>query len=160
MRGGVLPPALLFAALAFALAFAPRRVMLTALALVPLPAVLIASVDFPKAWVEAIFVGCWLSVFATAALVHLLRPLGLAAAMALALNAAIWAGATIAVAGTAADLLKALPVLLIAVPAQWGVAKGAGIAVKVIASWLVAVAVLAGALAAVPTPGYVSDHME
>lgn len=160
MRGGVLPAALLFGALAFALAAAPRRAVLLALAVVLFAAPLIASLEFPRAWTEAVFISCWLSVGFTAACVHLRRALGAGAAAILALNNALWAGATIAVAGTTSDLLKALPVLLLVIPARYLVANGSGLAVKVVASWLVAVAILAGALSAVPTPGYVPDHME
>ena len=40
------------------------------------------------------------------------------------------------------------------------VSRGWGIAVKVVASWLAAVAILATMLSLVPTPGYMPDHME
>ncbi len=160
MRGGVLPPALLFTALAFMLAFATRRSVLPALAAAAAAAIAAANLPLPKAWTEALFVGCWLSVIGTAALVHLKRGLDIDIAMPLALNAGAWAGATIAVAGMGADLAKAMPALLLALPAQWLVAHRGGIAIKVVASWLVAVAILAATLATVPTPGYVQDHME
>lgn len=160
MRGGVLPPALLFAALAFLLAFAPRRALLPALIAAAVVALVVSRLEVPAAWTEAVFVGCWLSVVVTAALVHLRRGAGVPGAVALAVNAGAWAGATTAVAGTTDDLLKALPVALMALPGQILVARRGGIAVKVVASWLVAVAVLAGMLATVPTPGYVQDHMQ
>lgn len=160
MRGGVMPPALLFAALAFALAFAPRRVLLPGLAALVLVAAAIHALPIPKAWTEAVFVGCWLSVIGTAAMVHLRAGAGPRLAFALAVNAGAWAGATVAVSGVGLDLLKAFAVLVLLVPARWLVAHRGGIAVKVVASWLVAVAILAATLATMPTPGYVPDHME
>lgn len=160
MRGGVLPPALLFAALAFMLPFASRRALLPALGVAAAAAIAVVNLPIPKPWTDAIFIGCWVSVIVTAALVHLGRAPGRGVAMPLALNAGAWAGGTVAVAGASSDLFKALPVLLLAVPGQWLVAQGRGIAVKVVASWLIAIAVLAATLATTPTPGYVQDHMQ
>jgi hypothetical protein len=160
MRGGTLPPALLFAALAFALAFAPRRAVPYALIALGLAALMTMVLPLPKAWTEAVFLGCWASVVIAAATVHLHRGIDARLAIGLAINTGAWAGATIAVAGVPADLLRALPVALLALPGQWLVQHRGGIAIKVVASWLIAVAVLATALSAVPTPGYVADHME
>ena len=160
MRGGALPPALLCAALAFALAFAPRRAVVPALVVVAVIAMAFASLPLRSAWTEAIFIGCWVGVVATAAAVHLPSGPGRALAVVLATNAGIWAGATVAVAGAPADLARALPVALLVFPARWLVAHRGAIAVKVVASWLIAVAILAGTLPIVPTPGYVADHME
>jgi hypothetical protein len=154
----VLPPALLFAALGFVLAFAPRAAVAPALLAALLGALAVTLAAPPAAWTEAIFLGCWLSVAATALLVHLPRGLGPAAAVPLAMNVGAWAGATVAVAGSTGDLLRALPVALIA--GRLLVARGSGVAIKVVASWLVAVAMLAATLATVPTPGYVQDHMQ
>lgn len=159
MRGGFLPPALLCAALAFALAFAPRRALLPAAVLLVSVALAVSRASLPVQWQEWIFASCWVSVGLTSAAVHLPR-IGLYLALILAANAGVWAGATVAVAGAPADLLRAVPVALLALPGQWLVAHRGGLAIKVVASWLIAVAVLAGALATVPTPGYKQDHME
>ncbi len=160
MRGGVLPAALLCAALAFALAFAPRRAVAPALALLAVFAIGVVLLPIKPAWTEAVFIGCWVSVVLTAASVHLPAGPGAAMAFGLAANAGIWAAATVAVSGVPADLARALPVALLVLPARWLIAQRGGIAVKVVASWLVAVAILAGTLPIVPTPGYVADHME
>lgn len=160
MRGGALPPALLFAALAFALAFAPRRAVLPALLVAGVIALAAAFVPFPHRWTEALFIGCWISIILTSALVHLPRPLSAATVVAVAGNAGLWAGATIAVGGAPIDLVRALPVLLLVLPSRWLIGRHAGVAVKVAASWLIAVAILAATLPIVPTPGYVADHME
>ncbi len=159
MRGGALPPALLCAALAFALAFAPRRAVLPALALLVFVAGIASALPFDKAFVEPVFAACWLSVIVTAAAVHLPRRVGFRLVLVLAINAGLWAGAVVAVAGMPLDLIRALPVALLALPAA-ALARGRwGIAVKIVSSWLVAVAILAATLPIVPTPGYAQDHM-
>ena len=160
MRGGTLPPALVLAALAFALAFAPRRMVWPALGLAVVAAVATALLRLPHGWTGAIFVVCWATTIIAAASVHLPRGVGKRLSLILALAAGVAAGATIAVAGTRLDLARALPVALLVWPARWLIAHKGGIAVKVAASWLVAVAILVGTLPIVPTPGYVADHME
>lgn len=161
MRTAALPAALLVAALAFALSFAPRKAAYLAL---PVFAVLCVAGSFirtPLAWQDAIFLACWASVIATAVLVHLPRgvstPLGVGAAV----NAGVWAGLLIGTAGETIDLFKVIPVALLCIPGAWLAARWGRIALKVAASWLVAVSVLAAAIPlTTPTPGYVQDHME
>jgi len=160
MRGGALPPALLFVALVFALAFVPRRAVLPALVIAGLVALAAVFVPLPHSWTEVLFAGCWVSIILTSALVHLPSRLGLYPALLVAGNAGLWAGATIAVAGAPVDLARALPVVLLVLPSRWLIGRRAGVAVKVAASWLIAVAILAATLPIVPTPGYVADHME
>ena len=161
MRGGALPPALLAGALGFALAFAPRRVIAPAAAAFFATAGLASLWRPDPTWADAIFYACWGSVVLTALSVHLPRAIGLRLGLLLAGNAGLWAGAVIAVAGVPLDLAKALPWVLISLPAGWLVTHRFPIGVKVVASWLIAVSLLAAALpATTPTPGYVGDHLE
>ena len=160
MRGGVVPPALLFAALACLLAFAPRPARLPAAVAALLAAVAVAQIPIPVRWVEFVFLGCWASTVVSAALVHFPRALTGRAPLLLGVNTGAWAGATVALAGTTLDLVKAAPWLALAVPGAWLVATRRGVAVKVVSSWLIAIAVLAAVLPIVPTPGYAPDHME
>ena len=161
MRGGALPPALLAAALGFALAFAPRRAIAPGVAVFVGGAAAFSLARIDPAWTDAIFYGCWASVILTALSVHLPKTLELRAGVLLAANAGLWAGAVIAAAGTPFDLAKALPWVLLCLPARLLVSRRMGIAIKVVASWLVAVSVLGAALPTLtPTPGYVGDHME
>lgn len=160
MRGGVLPPALVFAALAFVLAYAPRGVRLAGVVAAVVAAVAVAQVPIAPRWADAIFTGCWVSVIVTAASIHLPRRIGPRVALALAVNAGVWAGATVALAGTTLDIAKAAPLLSLVIPAAWLVATQRGIALKVAGSWLIAIAALAAVLPIVPTPGYAPDHME
>jgi hypothetical protein len=79
----------------------------------------------------------------------------------LSANAGIWAGAVTALSGPRSNLVKTLPCVLALLPAAFIIRRRAPIVVKVVASWLVAVAVLAGTLQLLPvTPGYLPDHLE
>lgn len=160
MRGGVVPPALLFAALACALAFAPRgRVWLTIIA-AAVAAFSVSLMPLPVRWIDAIFVGVWASTVLAAAMVHFPRSLTNAVLVALGIGSGFWAGASVAIAGTAFDLAEAILWLALIVPGSWLVASGRGVVVKVVSSWLIAIAILAAVLPIVPTPGYAPDHME
>jgi len=161
VRGGALPPALLIAALGLALAFAPRKIFIPAMIAMAIPAVVVGFVPIGQQWADPLFFGCWASVLACALAVHLPRGLGPRLAILLALDGGFWAGAVIAVAGKPIDLLISLPCVLLALPGAWLVATKRQIAVKVLASWLIAVALLAATLQiTTPTPGYVPDHMD
>jgi hypothetical protein len=156
----MVPPALLFAALGLALASAPRRAWLPSL--LALCTTLGAfALPVPRTWLEGVFLGCWISVIATAASVHLKRGLSRSAAIVLSFNAGMWASAVVSLSGSRVDLLKALPCVLILLPASWVVGRYASIPVKVVSSWVIAVAILGATLQLLPvTPGYLPDHME
>jgi hypothetical protein len=110
---------------------------------------------------EGVFFACWISVIATAASVHIGRGFKTWAAVAMSLNAAVWAAAVVSLSGSKLDLLKALPCVLILLPAAWVVRSGASIPVKVVSSWVIAVAILVATLQLLPvTPGYLPDHLE
>lgn len=161
MRGGALPPALLLAALSFVLAHASPRVRIWSLVALLGAIAALSSLVLPGNWLEAAFLGCWISTAATAAAVHLPRGPGLASGILLSLNAGFWAWAVVALSGTPHDLLVALAIVILVVPAGWLVARGASIAVKVASSWLIAIAILAAVLPFLPvTPGYLPDHLE
>ena len=161
MRGGALPPALLFAALGLALSFAPRRIVAPAALLAILAALGASFLRVATAWEDPIFLGCWAGVALAAASVHI--PGGVRSwwAMILAFNTGLWAGAVIAAAAPRIDLAIAAPAVLLCIPGFWLVATGRGIAVKVASSWLIAIGVLALCLQLAPTtPGYKPDHMD
>lgn len=160
MRGGFLPPSILIAALGLALAFVPLRRALMASVLMILVALATWWIAPPVRLIEPIFVACWLSVIVTAGLVH--RPQKLPAALFLvaAGNVGLWAGAVTSVAGKGRDLLIALPLVYLFLLGQPIVMRGWGIGLKVVASWLTAVAILATMVSLTPTPGYQPDHME
>lgn len=160
MRGGFLPPAILLAALGLALAFIPLRRALVAAALAGVVAVLAWAAGPPARFIEPIFVACWLSVIVNAALMHRPEKIPQIALLGAAANAGLWAGLVTGVAGNGSDLAIALPCILLCVIGRPVVARGWGIAPKVLASWLTAVAILATMVSLTPTPGYKQDHME
>ena len=160
MRGGALPPALLSAALGLALAYAPPRTRAAGVAVLWIAAPLAALVVLAPQWEEAVFLACWAGVILAAASVHLPRGLSLPAALTLAPVIAVLAGAVSAVAGSLPTLFVALPWVLVTIPAAWLIAHGRGIGVKIVSSWLIAIALLSAALPLTPTPGYAPDHLE
>lgn len=161
MRGGALPPALLCAALGLALGFAPRRGLALNLALLALVAFGASWLKPPAAWTDAVFMACWVSVVLAAASVHLPGGVGRRLGLVLSINTGLWSGLVVAVAGTRTDLLKSLPWALLCLPSAWMVARRWGIVVKVVSSWLIAIALLAAFLpVTTPTPGYAPDHMD
>ena len=160
MRGGTLPAALIFAALGFALSFAPRRVRVLALLAAAIAAAMLVVVPFGISQAEYVYFACWASVIGAAASVHLPGGLPARAAVVLSLACGAAAGAVIGLAGNMPDLATAASAALLIVPASWLVASGREIAVKVVSSWLIAIAMLAAALPLTPTPGYAPDHME
>jgi len=98
---------------------------------------------------------------ATAGSVHLPPRRKGALALPLAANAGVWAGGVIAVTGAPGDLVAALPWALVALPGVCLAETRAAIALKVVASWLIAVAGLAALLPFLPvTPGYLPDHLD
>jgi hypothetical protein len=101
----------------------------------------------------------WALVIATAAVAYF--PEGVATKLALIVCASsgLICGATVKTAGAPLDLLiLAAAATVILVPASrwplvdWGV--------KVVCSWLIAVAALAATLPLITTPGYQRDHMD
>jgi hypothetical protein len=161
MRGGALPPALLFAALGLALAGATPRVQGWSLVALGLTLAVLSPIAVPRGWLELVFLGCWASVAVTAAAVHLPRGPGRIGALALSVNAGLWASGVVALSGSRLDILKAAPAVLLLLPGAWLVAQRASIAIKVASSWLIAIAVLAAVLPFLSvTPGYLPDHLE
>jgi hypothetical protein len=161
VRGGALPPALLAAALGLGLAFAGPRDRRIGLGLFALLAILVRPLPWPRAALDGVFLAGWISLMATAASVHFPRRLRAALTLPLAANAGVWAGGVTAVAGAPGDLIVALPWALLALPAARLAGTRAAIALKVAASWLIAVAALAALLPYLPvTPGYQPDHLD
>lgn len=161
MRGGALPPALMFAALGLALSFAPRRMIAPSAVLAIVAAIGTSFLRVATSWEDPIFLGCWIGVALAAASVHIPGGVRPAWAVILSLNSGLWAGAVIAAAAPRLDLAIAAPAVLLCIPGTWLVATGRGIAVKVASSWLIAIGVLALCLQLAPTtPGYKPDHMD
>lgn len=161
MRGGAFPPAILCMALGLALASAERKFWLLGVVGVGVVGGVGTCIQLPAGWTDAVFLGCWSSTVLNALRVHVARPWGPASTVLLCSNTGIWTGAVISVASRKSDLLLALPCTLALLPASWAIRHGGSIAVKIVSSWLIAVAILAATLQFLPvTPGYLPDHMD
>jgi hypothetical protein len=162
MMGGNVAAGLLLAVCAFMLAFVPRRTGLFGLAVsvVMLVAVVAAGLALPVKWA---FAGCWISLIVTAMLVYFpqgLRPWPWLAPI-IAANAGFWAGQVIMVEGDWHDAMLVLPVWLVIIPAIVCVTRGWALPVRIVTSWLLAVALLVGSIPyLVVHPGYEADHKE
>jgi len=161
MRGAALPPALLCLALGLGLASARGKTAVLGLAVLVVTASGIALAPVPASWSGVVFLGCWMSIIGSAAIVYAPRILQDKAGLALSLNAGIWTGALIALGTSKVGLLEALAFSLCAWPGAWARRRGQAIGLNVIASWLIGVAVLTATLQFLPaTAGYLPDHMD
>lgn len=164
MRDPLLPQILLSAALGLALSYGATAVALQAAAIMLVGAVTVAILPLAGFPLDLAFFVAWLSVMATAATVHLPDTWRVRAGpwlpRGLALNAGLWCGLLNHGGLSPFNLAFALPFLALMLPGAWLVGRGWGVAVKVAASWLIAVAGLQIALGLIPTPGYEADHME
>lgn len=160
MNAGILPICLLFLAVGLTLSFAELRGALLGAAALIVAALLAALLHLAQGALEPVFVGLWVSVIATVGLMHLPNRITLAWAVAAGVNAGAWAGALAAISSLRWQMLFALPILLIMLPGRWLVERGYGIGLKVVGSWLGAIATLAIFVSLTPTPGYKPDHMQ
>lgn len=162
MKGANLAAGLLFTTLAFALAFLPRRLALAAggLAIVLMVAIALIVRAPPSA---VVFAGCWISLIAIALSVYWPGPAQRNAVLPLVASVAAgtWAGLLLASDERWQALPLAAGMALTAIAATALVKRGWEIALRVATSWLLAVALLVGAMPyLVPHPGYVPDHRE
>ena len=160
MRTALLPDALLASAAALALSYAaPRDARIAAPAMAVI-ALLVAAIPWPGVNDDLAFAGGWISIILTAACVHLPKGVNKRLSAAIATNGGFWAGLISHVQGGFPAVAMAMPFLLLVIGGQYLVGRKWGIAVKVAASWLMAISALEIGLMFVPTPGYAPDHMD
>ncbi len=111
-------------------------------------------------WETAALVALWVSAAVTAGLCYLPRGVNGLSLVVASVNAGIWLGVVAHSAGGVAGIASASPLALLFLPAAWLLKKELGAAVKIMASWIVAVSILAAMVAISPVPGYAPDHME
>lgn len=152
--------ALICATVGLALGLAPLRDAWIGVAAMTISAVLLSRSALPPRCADVIFAGLWISMAATAASTYLPRRLADRVAVVVGLNAGAWAGALASVSDKSGDLSFALLLGLLFIPARWITVYGYHIVIRVIASWLIAIASLSIFVSLMPTPGYKLDHME
>ena len=159
MRQALLPAALLCAALGLALSHAAKPARPAALAAAI--AILTALIPLSGLSPDLAFTGGWLTILITAAGIHLPPAWRHKAVLyALAALTGLFAGLVTHIQGGALTLLPALPLLLLFIPGAWLIRRNWGIGLKIVCSWLIAIALLEIGLNFVPTPGYMPDHMD
>ncbi len=160
MNAGILPLLLLGVTLGLALSVAPRTTALRAWLAAVVTASVMALVGGSAEHVLVLQLGLLISIVVTAGLVYLPPDWVARALLLVGINAGIWLG-LVASAGQMRYIVPvAMVVALILIPAQEVGIRGAAIAVKVVASWMIAIGVLAICVTMIPTPGYEEDHME
>ncbi len=160
MNNAAIASGLLLAVLACALAFLSRRVAIAGVVTAGIAATAVAlTVSSPET--DVALTGCWISLIIGALSVFWpkLARRGWLLPVAFSANAGVWAGLVLAADGAAAALVPALLALLIVLPATFSVERGWTIAPRILTSWLLAVALLAGSIPhLIDHPGYVPDH--
>lgn len=159
MRDTVLPVALLAAALGMALSFSDRATARNAAIATLVTAVLVTVMPFGAVPEPVAFTAMWLSIIIVAASVHFARLHRPVVFYTLAVNAGLWSGVITHVSGNS-EALMALPLVCLFLPGLYIVGRGWGVGIKVVCSWLIAIAALEIGLMSVPTPGYAPDHMD
>lgn len=160
MNAGFLPLATLCAALGLAMAKTPFKIAAMAIAVLIATSLLSYALMPTDRWETLALVALWVSAAITAGLTYLRRAADPVWILLASINAGIWVGVVADSAGGVAGIAWGLPLALLFLPAAWLLEKELGAAVKIMASWIVAVSILAGMVAISPVPGYAPDHME
>lgn len=159
MNGGLVPLVLLGTTIGLMLAFVSIRGAI--LSLIAFAAAALAGLANPFGLSpQLIFTGLWLSMIVAVVLVYLPVERWSVAAIPVCLNAGFWLGACAALIETRGALVAGLLPALVAIPARWLTQRKFDIVIKVVASWMIAIASLSLFVSLIPTPGYKPDHME
>ena len=160
MRDGALPAVLL--CLAFGMAICRQRVRDIAAAIVILVVVAIvaSALVFPDALAAPTAIAAAALTVLVVFAVYSGRAFHPALAAGLGVAAGALIGALTSFAGQASLLLFALPATLVAFPAAWLAHTGRAIALKVMASWILAVSLLSIGLTFAQGVSAGSDHLD
>lgn len=160
MNGGIIPSLLLCATIGLLLSYASPRVAWAGVACLVASSVIALLLSPRTSLMDAIFIALWLSIILTAALTYLPQGMARRWAIPLATVGGLWVGSLASMSGRKSDLALALPASLLWLPGRWIVARGYGLGVRIVASWMIAIASLSLFVSLTPTPGYKPDHME
>lgn len=160
MTGENWSPVLLLVASALALTIAPVKFRWSAALALVVSAGVAAQLTYREDWQPMMLAGSWISIILTSLAVYRTQDASPLPSLALALNAGSWVGAVTTIGDNDWDLVRVMPFVLLLFPAAWIVARTASIVLKVLASWLITIAIMVLTLPIVTTPGYAPDHME
>lgn len=160
MSGLALLSALLFAAVGVLSAHASWKTLVLA-GSGAFAAALLASLLLSGVMPERLaLVAAGLSMIPPILLVYFPRLLTPAPLILIAINCGLWAGALLSAPGDRLGLLVAAPFVALSLPARWMIQRRWQIGLKVAASWMLAIALLAVSLNTVSMPSYQLDHMQ
>lgn len=160
MRDGALPAIALFLALGMMLAYAADRTWLAAAIAALLAAVGASAVVLPLEWQAYVVIACWSGTLLCAIAIYAARPIPRSAAILTAVFAGLATGALTGETGRPGVLALALPCLLVRFPAVWLVRQRRAVVLKVLTSWIVAVAILSTGLTVAAGVNAGADHLE
>ncbi len=160
MNGGILPLLLICATIGLALSLAGRRQAWIGVGAVAAAALLTSLIPISESGSRIAFAGLWISMIVTAAMVYLPRDWPTHWAIPVAVIGGGWAGAVASLSDMRWALVLALPLSLLFMLGRLIISRGYGVAVKVAASWMIAISSLSLFVSMMPHPGYVPDHME
>lgn len=160
MNSGLLPQMLISATIALMLSLVSWRIAIVSGVVFVMASVAMLFVPLSPQFADAALIGLWLTMIVTALMVYLPTAHWTRLALPMSLNAGIWTGACAVLAGHHGGLLLGLLPLFILIPARLIVARNFTMIIKVVASWMIAIATLSAFVSLVPTPGYKPDHMQ
>lgn len=160
MTGTTIAAGLLLAVLACALAFLPPRTAFAGAGLAAVVTIVAALAIEPVAQ-DVALAGCWV-ILAVAALCVFWPRYAQGRTLPVVIlcaGAGLWAGLVLGQPEADSHPAAVATVLLLMLPAAFCVRRGWAIAPRILTSWLLAVALLAGTIPyLVDHPGYVPDH--
>ncbi len=160
MNSGILPLLLLGVTLGLALSTTTPAAAWRCWATAAIVALAMSFVRIAPEHLVAVEIGLWISTIATALLAYLPGEITTRAILPIAINAGAWLGPVAAVTAMRPMMVAGLIAALLFLVVNALSSRGSSIAVKVVASWMIAIGALAVFVSMVPTPGYKQDHME
>lgn len=159
MNGGIAPFLLLAGTIGLLLGLAPWRRALAG-GVVFVGAALLGFMVHAHMMLGVVFTGLFLSMILVAVLVYYPARLWAMWVVPISINCGLWLGTCAALTSTSTGLALGLLATLLAIPVHWIARQKFVILIKVVASWMIAIASLSLFVSLMPTPGYKLDHME
>ena len=155
----MVPAAMVFAALGLMLAFVPRKTAAASILVAIVLAFLASRLQLDETANDAAIMLCCVAISVLAFRTYWPSPVQRLNGLAISAVAGIVSGTAIAASAPPSSIWQPMLASLVVVPAMAAVERGYAIVPRVVASWLVAVAILAALLPyVVAHPGYVPEH--
>lgn len=159
MNGGIAPFLLIAVTMALMLGLVPGRLALSGAAAFG-SAALLGFMGPTLLPLTIVFAGLFGSLIVIAILTYIPAARWRHLVIPMSINAGLWLGACAAMTSTSGGLAIGLLPLLLYFLVDWIAQRKFLILIKVVASWMIAIASLSLFVSLVPTPGYKPDHME